>query len=66
MFDDMCCCYICFIYVLRVAYNLGGCVDCSFIYICRTLNIEHFRMMYSFELHCILYILVSLEKYKKL
>jgi len=33
MFDDKCSCYICFIYVLRIAYNLGSCVQCKSIYI---------------------------------
>jgi len=65
MFDVTCSCYICFNYVLVVAYNLGSCVDCRSIYICRTPNIEHFRMLYSFELHCILYFLLSLQEVKE-
>jgi len=38
------CGYICLICVLRVACNLGSCVDNKSIDICRTLNILHFRM----------------------
>jgi hypothetical protein len=38
------CGYICFIYALSVAYNVGSCVDSKSICLCRIPNILHLRM----------------------